>query len=289
MRSKWVDAFTQVVAFDEAITSKDKPPPNPSVADFRVLLAHLFSMMHACAVLEVKKLWDVRCFTADMPSREVRRHSALAAALPWLKRCVEKPVERHELIKAEVLGGVASSEQEELRVAGRGWVEFMHLRIVRVISDRIVSGGLAMPPPILSRIFQELSTGTLMCTGAQKISQIPFPFPFYEVSERCPIARVRKSHRIAFAASSCAPLPTCPAALTRVPLLLLARHLPCCTCGAAQMVRLLKVYFIVSNPFVLVSFTTSPLIAISLSFLASLFFVAIIEVAEELEDPFGEE
>jgi predicted membrane chloride channel (bestrophin family) len=238
MRSKWVDAFTQVISFDDPSTVDKSAGIDPPVTEFRVLVAHLFSLLHACAVLEVKKCWDVRCLV-DSSAAPVADTSGgsmwLRTMIPWWRVSLYDSEERHRHIQAEVLGGLGEREEEELAGLGASWVEFMHLRIVRVLADRIANGGLRMPAPILSRIFQELSIGTLMCTGAQKIAQVPFPFPFYE------------------------------------------------------MVRLIKYYFVLSNPFILVSFTSHPLVAALLSFMSSLFFVAIVEVAEELEEPFGEE
>eukprot|EP00930_Biecheleria_cincta_P056315 TRINITY_DN4245_c0_g1_i2.p1 TRINITY_DN4245_c0_g1~~TRINITY_DN4245_c0_g1_i2.p1 ORF type:complete len:515 (+),score=54.53 TRINITY_DN4245_c0_g1_i2:87-1631(+) len=42
-------------------------------------------------------------------------------------------------------------------------------------------GTLKIPPPILSRVFQELSNGIIGITDAQKITDIPFPFPLAQL------------------------------------------------------------------------------------------------------------
>ena len=52
---------------------------------------------------------------------------------------------------------------------------------VRLISVRCKEGGLNMPPPIVSRIYQELSNGSIGFHQAQKIARVPFPFPYAQL------------------------------------------------------------------------------------------------------------
>merc|ERR1719217_1326258 len=42
-------------------------------------------------------------------------------------------------------------------------------------------GVLNAPPPILSRVFQELSNGIVGLNNARKIVDFPFPFPFAQM------------------------------------------------------------------------------------------------------------
>lgn len=42
---------------------------------------------------------------------------------------------------------------------------------------------VGIPPPIMSRCYQELSNGMLGCTQATKMADIPFPFPFLQLME----------------------------------------------------------------------------------------------------------
>jgi len=44
------------------------------------------------------------------------------------------------------------------------------------------SGVLHVPPPVLSRVFQELSRGIVNLQNARKIAEFPFPFPFAQTS-----------------------------------------------------------------------------------------------------------
>merc|ERR1719387_2193070 len=41
---------------------------------------------------------------------------------------------------------------------------------------------LPVPPPVLSRVFQELSNGMLFRNNALKIATTPFPFPYAQMS-----------------------------------------------------------------------------------------------------------
>jgi len=54
-------------------------------------------------------------------------------------------------------------------------------RIIRLVTQRMDEGGVAIPPPILSRVYQELSTGLLGFTHAKKVGDIPFPFPYSQI------------------------------------------------------------------------------------------------------------
>merc|ERR1712159_855920 len=46
-------------------------------------------------------------------------------------------------------------------------------------------GGLNVPPPICTRIFQELSNGMLGFNNALKIHDTPFPFPYVQLISVC--------------------------------------------------------------------------------------------------------
>eukprot|EP00929_Paragymnodinium_shiwhaense_P113313 TRINITY_DN8158_c0_g2_i1.p1 TRINITY_DN8158_c0_g2~~TRINITY_DN8158_c0_g2_i1.p1 ORF type:complete len:539 (+),score=82.79 TRINITY_DN8158_c0_g2_i1:78-1694(+) len=50
--------------------------------------------------------------------------------------------------------------------------------IQRLIVQNHYSGVVPIPPPILSRVFQELGNGILDIQGARKIADYPFPFPY---------------------------------------------------------------------------------------------------------------
>jgi len=53
-------------------------------------------------------------------------------------------------------------------------------RITRAIVTRLHAGGMRAPPPIISRIFQEISNGLLAYNGATKMKEIAVPFAFVQ-------------------------------------------------------------------------------------------------------------
>merc|ERR1719208_407466 len=57
-------------------------------------------------------------------------------------------------------------------------VELIYQWIQQLIVENIGAGVLSIPPPILSRSFQEIANGMAAFHEAVKISSIPFPFPY---------------------------------------------------------------------------------------------------------------
>eukprot|EP00927_Polykrikos_kofoidii_P018954 TRINITY_DN1881_c1_g2_i1.p1 TRINITY_DN1881_c1_g2~~TRINITY_DN1881_c1_g2_i1.p1 ORF type:complete len:473 (+),score=77.25 TRINITY_DN1881_c1_g2_i1:2-1420(+) len=53
--------------------------------------------------------------------------------------------------------------------------------IQRLIVEKHLNALLKIPPPILSRVFQELSRGIVNLNNVRKISEIPFPFPYSQM------------------------------------------------------------------------------------------------------------
>jgi len=55
------------------------------------------------------------------------------------------------------------------------------LWIQKLIVQNSYAGVIPIPPPILSRVFQELSNGIVDVQAARKISEFPFPFPYAQM------------------------------------------------------------------------------------------------------------
>lgn len=53
--------------------------------------------------------------------------------------------------------------------------------IVESITRKLQMGDLKVPPPIMSRVYQELSNGALGYNQALKVAMVPFPFPFAQM------------------------------------------------------------------------------------------------------------
>lgn len=70
------------------------------------------------------------------------------------------------------------------------------MRIQRSIITRMHAGGMQAPPPIISRIFQEVSNGLLAYNNAVKMKEVPVPFAYVQFNAlllnlfniACPIA-----------------------------------------------------------------------------------------------------
>ena len=241
MFTKWYDAAVQVCAFDELSTG-EAAAVGPA---FRTHAIHLFSLMSTCSILELKRESLDILSREPNPSHHNGRHSSsnnAAAAflsrhvLPVLGRIIGKEPPEPDYggrDKIAVVGGFLEGELAHLEGHSPHYVDCAISRLVRLISVRCKEGGVAMPAPIVSRIYQELSNGALGFHQAQKIARVPFPFPY------------------------------------------------------AQLLAIMKVYFILTVPMAVVSFTNNTGFAVFMSFFTSFIFVCLNEVAIELEDPFG--
>ena len=77
----------------------------------------------------------------------------------------------------EVVGGVSDAEVKLLQPVRPGDRSFrVQTWMVRMMTARLQAGGLAIPPPLLSRTYQVLSDGTAAAMQARKISHVEFPF-----------------------------------------------------------------------------------------------------------------
>lgn len=86
----------------------------------------------------------------------------------------------------EVLSGIDPKCVEAFReqlVNDQVNVAFLWLQ--DTLTQRHASGGLDIPSPIITRIFQELSTGMLGFNNAVKIHNTPFPFPYVQLISLC--------------------------------------------------------------------------------------------------------
>jgi len=84
---------------------------------------------------------------------------------------------RHEL---RVVGGLSKTEASVL-LGTHARVYTILAWITRGITRRHKCGGLAVPPPILSRTYQVLSEGMGAFMQARKIQDTPFPFPYAQL------------------------------------------------------------------------------------------------------------
>merc|ERR1712012_841499 len=63
------------------------------------------------------------------------------------------------------------------------WIQQLIVENITQISGEERKGVLDIPPPILSRTFQELANGIVAYNDAIKVSSIPFPFPYAQTCD----------------------------------------------------------------------------------------------------------
>ena len=82
----------------------------------------------------------------------------------------------------DVIGGVTEGELQLLEPLGPGDRAYVvQTWMVRLMTNRLAAGGLAIPPPLLSRTYQVLSDGTAAAMQARKVSYVAFPFPLRQL------------------------------------------------------------------------------------------------------------
>lgn len=146
MRAEWIDAACALCAFCKASTAE-----RDDVLKFKHLVVRLFSLLHTMALGDIEECqdWDrVMALNFELiDPNGLDQESWLA-----LTRCENK-------------------------------VELVFQWIQTVIVSHTKTGVLSIPPPILSRVFQELANGMIHFHDASRIATIPFPFPYAQVCD----------------------------------------------------------------------------------------------------------
>mmetsp|Transcript_107693 Transcript_107693/g.347612 ORF Transcript_107693/g.347612 Transcript_107693/m.347612 type:complete len:463 (-) Transcript_107693:106-1494(-) len=145
MRRQWHDAASAIVAFSTGSACSEE-----ELWRFRHLIVRLFSMFHAAALLELRgnHTGDSSCLGLKL----IDPDGIDAASLRTLKMVDCK---------------VALILQ---------WIQV-------VVVDSIKTGVLNIAPPILTRVFQMLGDGMIPFEHAQRISGVPFPFPYLQICD----------------------------------------------------------------------------------------------------------
>ena len=173
MAAKWCDGLLMALSFDE------DPAAEGGAADtgaaFARSLIHLGSLLHAVAMHTLrgdKTLDSLRKRTREEATTS--RHSLSAWLGDGSVSAARAPI--------EVLGGVSPAE----RAALLGSAERVHIVLgwlTRLLVRRRNRGGLAQAEaPIVSRVYQVLSDGTLWYHAALKVVDTPFPFAYAQLN-----------------------------------------------------------------------------------------------------------
>lgn len=142
MGSEWVDACGSLIAFARA-----SKKPAAEVNEFAHTVVRLFSLLHATALEEIAVLED----------------------------------ENFPLVDIKGLSSEHLNTLTNMSVAGnRSHVVLNWIKALILKSSK--AGILDVPPPILTRVFQELGGGLALFYKAQQITIWPFPFPYAQIN-----------------------------------------------------------------------------------------------------------
>jgi len=155
MGSEWSDSCASLLAF--ASCSK---APAEAVQRYMHLTVRLFSLLHAMAMEEVAELKDENFHVIDI------------MGIDWESlHCVQKR------------SGAMYAQGSDVPNVGHAlktntvlcWLK-KHIVIAQA------QGIIAVPPPILTRVFHELSMGLVEYHKAQQVVIWPFPFPYAQLN-----------------------------------------------------------------------------------------------------------
>mmetsp|Transcript_71805 Transcript_71805/g.162949 ORF Transcript_71805/g.162949 Transcript_71805/m.162949 type:complete len:415 (+) Transcript_71805:148-1392(+) len=231
MGSKWLDGACMAVAFDakgdasspylqssiidddsdeimreitataldlkQSSTSNEKEvqPKGLNHVEFFVQVVHLFSLMHALALMHLRcdtDLGNIDCSPLPKLSHMdgPPTHSSSKSSLTdFVAKDVWKA--SHSL-KLKVLGGLLEEERRALQIDEEGHPSSSAARVAQVeswIMRRLTARQKYEPagdmgktaPPILSRMVQVVSDGNLAFSQAAKVAETPFPFPYHNI------------------------------------------------------------------------------------------------------------
>jgi len=146
MQSEWLCGASSLIAFCR-FSSADEC----LVISFQHMVIRLVSMLHACSLAQLE--------------------GAEAGEVPHAFKL--------ELIDAK---GIDKESLETVR-SEECKVELIVQWLQSIVVDNIKTGVLTVPPPILSRFFHNISNGLHCFYDAYKISEVPYPFPYMQVTE----------------------------------------------------------------------------------------------------------
>lgn len=219
MAAKWLDGACMGIVFDaggannlpllHGALDAQSEGPHPQTKDkggpvhnvFFADICHLCSLLHALALMHLRgdtNLNNLASAEIDMGGSFKMSFHPGSGDSPSAKTVLGIPNFDEKYIQQVfveqrlfVLGGLSKAESEALtcdcngrarstvsRVAMvEGW--FMRRLIARQKFEQGESA--ATSPPILSRLYQVISDGTLWFSHASKIAETPFPFPYHNL------------------------------------------------------------------------------------------------------------
>jgi len=195
MASKWADAHCMYRAFENAERSKTTDPVRMRKLDeLGASMLHWFTLLHGVAMCAVCVEDGIPLAVSDedchleflpIPARTASASLGLDAtgkALTIPPALTLEPVAKnHKEVKFQVIGHMTRAEEVEL-IRGLELTSMVTSWIQEGLTRAQREGLLGdVPPPILSRFYQEVSNGMLAYGQAYTITSVPFPFPFAQI------------------------------------------------------------------------------------------------------------
>lgn len=202
MFSKWRDAFVAIVVFIETSILKYQENMKAEganvekclqdIEDLRLAkarLMHWFSLLSAVAIQSIQHGRDEEVgFVSELLENgaqklvpENRLHHPHASTPPnHVPEDTGPQPWTNQAGRVQLLGQLTPQELEQLACV-KETVNLVMMWILLELSELSISGLLLTEPPILTRVYQELSNGMLSYFRAMQIEAVPFPFPFAQV------------------------------------------------------------------------------------------------------------
>lgn len=185
MLSKWSDAYNALNSF---FSGKDGTPDVlERILLFRIRVAHWFSLMSCLAFAtltngSVSNLAEIRIRPKYPETLDSIGQPMLKTSFSGQLGVIEegRKSKGKPSITFEVLH--APTEPEVTVLEGcADKVNIISLWIIQGIMREVRDKTLDAPPPIVTRVFQEISKGMLGFAQAHKVAMVPFPFPFAQM------------------------------------------------------------------------------------------------------------
>lgn len=197
MLSKWGDAYMSLSGFfADRVTHDTDEETQLRILLFRVRIAHWFSLMSclAFATLRARQIISlsgvpiqemfagpddeevVKTFAGDAIANTGSQSSHTEPEMPVIRA----PGGDLPELDLMVLSAPSRLETQLLEIA-TDKVNTIYLWITQGIIEEVRAKTLDTAPPIVSRVFQELSNGKLGFAQAHRVAMVPFPFPFAQM------------------------------------------------------------------------------------------------------------
>jgi len=153
MRSQWLDAANGVCAFCEHSMVDRK-----AKTMFKRRIIRLFSLLHGLALQDL----------ANWNSSAAEEGASVDVDIPVIDLPGSFEEKDLKLLK--------DSEADERVGLVQSWIQVL---IVKGMKEDILS----TPPPIITRLYQQIGDGMVEFTAALRLAHIPFPFPYSQVCQ----------------------------------------------------------------------------------------------------------